>query len=123
MSSIQNLIDFLQDYHTRVFACEAEAKKALDASDGDAYQKAMKEKAVLMSRIHEEAGPLLAALVGDVQQMAEDKLRRFSRVASFSLEINSPFFWSALLWDEDAPADQPDNLQLFINELKASQEA
>ena len=41
MSSQENLIDFLQDYHTRVFACEEEGKKALNANDGPAYQKAM----------------------------------------------------------------------------------
>ena len=123
MSSLQTLIDLLQDYHTRVFACEEEGKKALDANDGPAYQKAMKQKAILMSEIFEAAGPCLSALEGEVKQKATDKLRRFSRVASFSLDINSPFFWSALLWDEDAPKDQPDNLQLFINELKSTPEA
>ena len=75
-----------------------------------------------------EAGLYAANINGDafsdeVKQKATDKLRRFSRVASFSLDINSPFFWSALLWDEDAPKDQPDNLQLFINELKSTPEA
>ncbi len=117
MSALDDLVTFLQDYHTKVFACEDEAKAALEASDGPGYQKAMKNKAVLMSELHDAAAPLLAKLEGPVAQLAEDKLRRFSRVAAFSLDIASPFFWSALLWDEDAPADQPDNLQLFINEL------
>lgn len=123
MSACNDLVSFLQDYHTKVFACEDTAKAALDAGDGPAYQQAMKQKAVLMSEIHDAAAPLLAKLEGSVYQLAEDKLRRFARVAAFSLDINSPFFWSALLWDEDAPADQPDNLQLFINELAGYAEA
>ena len=118
MSDIQGFIDFLQSYHDDVFACETRAKEAIDAGNSDEYKNQMRMKAQKMAAIEEASESHLEKLEGAVRENTEAKLRQFSFMAQKGLEIGSPFFWSALLWNEDADPSDPDNLQLFINELK-----
>lgn len=119
MSQKDTFLAFLQDYHDAVFACEARALDAIRGGDQETYNACMKEKAERMSRISDACAEKLAAIDEPWTGRCAAALRRFSASASMGLRIGSPFFWSALLWDEDADPSEPDNLQKLIDELKA----
>ncbi|MDO5538127.1 MAG: hypothetical protein Q4F72_11445 [Desulfovibrionaceae bacterium] len=119
MSKFTNLIDFLADYHDQVMGCEKKALAALDGGDADAYRALMKEKAEKMARIAEEAAPYLEQEPEYIRSEAGHSLKAFAASAKMGLRLQSPFYWSALLWDEDAKPGDPDTLQVFISELSS----
>ena len=119
MSDLQAFIDFLQNYHDDVFACEKRALEAIEAGNSDEYKKQMRLKAEKMAALEDATKDRLEPLSRDVRGHAGSMIQHFSYMANKGLEIGSPFFWSALLWNEDADPSQPDNLQLLINDLKS----
>ncbi len=118
MTPRETLVAFLQKYHDDVLACEARAVAAMDQGDSQTYTACMKEKAEKMAAILQEAQPYMDGLDEDSHETVYHALHRFSNSARMGLRVNSPFYWSALLWNDDYKPGDTDNLQLFINELK-----
>lgn len=119
MSNCTSLIEFLVDYHEQVMSCEKKALEALNGGDSTGYKALMRQKAELMSRILDEASPYLASSPAGISALAEHSLKRFAASAKLGLKLESPFYWSALLWNDDAKPGDPDNLKIFIDELSA----
>ena len=65
-----------------------------------------------------KAMPYLAELPEDDKTIVFHALHRFSNSANMGLHVNSPFYWAALLWNDDAKEGDPDNFQVFINTLE-----
>ncbi len=116
MPEYASIKEFLTAYHDRVMDCEKRALAAVD-TDPDAFRALMREKAEMMAAILTEAEPWLKREDAATAAMISDRLRRFSASARLGLKLESPFYWSALLWNDDARPGDLDNLQLFINEL------
>ena len=108
MSATSDFRAFLQKYHDAVMDCEARANAALKEGKSDVYTECMKEKA---------AAPYLQKLPAELADECGHTLHRFHASANNGLRLNSPFYWSALLWNDDYKPGDTDNFQLFINSL------
>lgn len=117
MSATSDFKAFLQKYHDDVMGCEARANAALKEGKSDVYTECMKEKAQKMCDINTAAAPYLQKLPADLAGECGHTLHRFHASANNGLRLNSPFYWSALLWNDDYKPGDTDNFQLFINSL------
>lgn len=118
MTATEKLTAFLHGYHDDVMGCEKRALEALKRGDKDSYLRDMKSKAEKMADLLGKAMPYLAELPEDDKTAVFHALHRFSNSANMGLHVNSPFYWAALLWNDDAKEGDPDNFQIFINTLE-----
>ena len=102
----------------QVARLEKDAAAALDADNPELYRRVMRQKALLLEALYEDAKPLLPALPGDAAQAAADRLRRFSASAARSLELESVFYMSALLFSENHTPGEPNDLELFLADVR-----
>ncbi len=99
---------------------EAEAGRALhEKNNPDRYKELMRQKAMFLAAIADEAEPYLDCLPPDTASQARQRLERFSRSAETSLSIGSVFFMSALLYPEDYKEGQKNDLEAFSAEVTA----
>lgn len=112
------LINWLEDRHDQIMACETGALEALHANKVEAYREGMKQKAQMLAALAREALPLLKELPPDLRAEVETSLEKFSASAQNSLGLNSVFYMSALLYPDNYKTGEPDNMALFINTLK-----
>ena len=117
MSAMSDFKTFLQEYHDGVMDCEAKANAALSEGKSDVYTEFMKKKAEKMRDLYGIAEPYLKKLPGEQQEEYGHALHRFYASANNGLRLNSPFYWSALLWNDDYKPGDTDNFQLFINDI------
>lgn len=114
---MQQFVRWLQEEHDAIMGCEAEALRLLKAGDKAGYDEYMRGKATRLAALAEKARRLLVGVPGPEAARVGDVLARFSGSAAMSLQINSVFFMSALLYKDEHKADEPDNLQALINSL------
>lgn len=113
-----DFLDWLQSRHDQIMDCEKKAYGLMKKDDIAGYKAAMKQKATQLAELYQEAAPKLAGLAGDKAKIADQTLRNFSGNAATALQLGSIFYMSALLYKDEHGKDEPDNLQLLINQLK-----
>ncbi len=123
MSASPTFMDWLDQQVLKIAALEARARELLARDNGgddggDAYRAVMRDKATLLANLAQEGEKFLPSLPAHLRQAAGDELRRFSHSAKSSLGLNSVFFMSALLYPEDHKPGQPNDLELFRDELR-----
>ncbi len=97
---------------------ESEANRSLQQENNpDRYREMMRQKAMFLAAIADEAGPYLACLPQDKLAQARQRLEHFSRNAENSLSIGSVFYMSALLYPDDHKEGQPNDLEGFAAEV------
>ena len=109
---------YLKERHERVMALEAGAAHALEKGDTQGYIGAMRAKAELLSRLNEDARPLLDPFPGEARFRLALALDGFASGASTALRLNSVFYMSALLYPDNHKQGEPDNLLEFIGRLE-----
>ncbi|MBI5519194.1 MAG: hypothetical protein HY916_03935 [Desulfovibrio sp.] len=115
----ENLADFLDEKTRLVKAIEAEAQAVIQGrGDQAGYEALMRKKAELLSKIADDAAPLVAALGRGLSDAAAERLGGFSHNAAMSLKVGSVFFMSALLYPDDHKPGEPNNLELFAAEVR-----
>ena len=99
---------------------EEKAQQVLQKSSDTAQYKAlMREKALFLQALPEEAETYLDDLPEAVADVAAERLDTFSRSASQSLRIDSVFFMYALLYPDDHKPGEPNNLERLAAEVAA----
>lgn len=115
----ENLADFLDEKTRLVKAIEAEAQAVIQGrGDQAGYEALMRKKAELLSKIADDAAPLVAALGRGLSDAAAERLGGFSHNAAMSLKVGSVFFMSALLYPDEHKAGEPNNLEIFAAEVR-----
>lgn len=115
---MNSFLDFLRERINRVQETERTAHNLLHEKNDDAgYRDAMRNKASILAEMHAEAQPLLEALPADRRAAIEERLQAFSQSAQRSLEVDSVFFMSALLYPEDHQPGEPNTLEVWLAEL------
>ena len=110
---------WLLDRCNQVALLEKEAAAALHTDDNpEQYRRIMRQKALLLESLYIDTEPLLAPLPGEQARMAADRLRRFSASAARSLELESVFYMSALLFPENHSEGEPNDLEAFLAEVR-----
>lgn len=114
---MQEFLVWLRARHQMVMEMEGKARAMLAEGNRDAYVELMREKAELLAELAEEAEPYYPALSETERRKARSALGRFSAGAVTSLNLDSVFYMSALLYPDEHQPGQPDNLAKFIEEL------
>lgn len=112
-------LNFLHENVRRISEIETAALKHLhEAGDEAAYRDSMRTKAKLLASLAANAAPHLDDLPLEVRPMIEHRLDMFAQSAQRSLDIGSVFYMSALLYPDDHQPGQPNNLEIWLAELK-----
>lgn len=117
---MNEFVVWLRDRHDQAMACETEALDLLTNNDKNGYDEKMREKARILASLKEEGSKHLQALPQNLRAHVESALAGFSGSAGMALKLDSVFFMSALLYNDDHKKGDPDNLALFIAEVKDS---
>ena len=85
------------------------------------YRSVLEEKARLLSRLAHLTQPITKKMPPEKASPLQNMLSKFSQSATTSLRIGSPFYMAALLYPQDYQQGQPNDLELFIQQLKEQQ--
>lgn len=119
-SAASRLADFLEQRAQAVQAIEAEAGAIIHGQGDQAgYGAKMREKAALLAALAADARPLVLALEPRLASLADERLERFSQSAAMSLKVGSPFFMSALLYPDEHKPGEPNDLDLYVAEVRS----
>lgn len=118
MSQLDIFLQWLTCEHERIMDCEHLGIELLNRGDSDAYRQKMREKAEMLANLANAAKPHLTGLAPDMAKKISEALQKFSDSAAISIQINSVFYMSALLYRDDHKPGEPDNLEIYIRSLK-----
>jgi hypothetical protein len=112
------LLDRLEECAARTRRIEEEALKSLERGAHEAYRGAMRRKAELLLALPGEARPLLEGFAPHARRDILERLEGFAKSAGTALSLNSTFYMSALLYPENHRKGEPNNLEVFLGELR-----
>jgi hypothetical protein len=112
-------LSWLEDRARDVRRMEEQARLELGQNNVRNYRDGMRRKAELLAGLPKASIPLLGGLPEDAVQAIQEGLWRFASSASSALSLNSVFYMSALLYPEDYSEGEPNDLELFLEELRA----
>lgn len=115
---LADLIDFLEKTSADVRRLEAEGDALLEEDGQRAFQIKLEEKAEILASLGEKAWTLNEKVGGELGDEIGRRLDQFSMSASAALRIGSVFFMTALLYPEDHKPGDPNDLEVYIEELK-----
>ena len=110
---------WLEERARDVRRMEEEALRDLGQKNVQGYREGMRRKAELLAGLPKASVPVLDGLPEDVAQAIRAGLWRFARNAGNALSLDSVFYMSALLYPEDHREGDPNDLELFLEELRA----
>jgi hypothetical protein len=117
---MEAFLNFLRDRISRIRETERTAYTLLHEKNDEAgYREAMRDKAWILAEMHAQAQPILADMSAARRMTVEDYLLRFSQSAQRSLELDSVFYMSALLYPEDHQTGRPNTLETWLAELES----
>ncbi len=118
--ALDRLTAWLQQRHDDVMSAEKQALASLKAGENDGYRQLMRHKAELLADMEQDVADLVSQLPTPLASSVGGRIGQFSRSAAMALNLDSVFYMSALLYRDDHKEGEPDNLALFITEIKNS---
>ncbi|NLV97780.1 MAG: hypothetical protein GX043_10660 [Desulfovibrionales bacterium] len=113
---------FLRENMDQIKAAEAKALELLHgAGDEQGYRENMRLKAQILADLADNAQPFLDDVSSVHRPTIEHRLNMFAQSAQRSLDLDSVFYMSALLYPEDHEPGQPTTLELWIRDLERLQ--
>ena len=118
--ALEAFAEWLAERAAHVRSLEAEAAHALyEKNDRDRYFLLMRNKALFLQALPDEAEERLATLPEDAAHEAAKRLNRFAAGAEQALELDSPFYMSALLYPDEHKQGEPNNLDILAAKFAA----
>lgn len=114
MSSSSKMAIWLKEKVLQIKNIEDEANAVLAAGDSNKYGDLMRQKAGVLSGLASSAEAMTADLPPAVQREVLSKLANFSQNARNSLDLDSTFYMSALLYPDDHKPGEPNNLEKLL---------
>jgi hypothetical protein len=118
-ASLLALFSWLEDRARDVRRIEEQALRELERKNIQNYRDEMRRKAELLAGLPGASVPLFHGLPEDAAQAIQEGLWRFARNAGNALSLDSVFYMSALLYPEDYREGELNDLELFLEELRA----
>lgn len=116
---MDELIALLSEQAEQIEKLEAHAATlAQDPLQIQRYRSILEEKARLLSCLAQLSQPIIKKIPPEKATPVQQMLNKFSQSATASMRIGSPFYMSALLYPQDHQPGQPNDLELFIQQLK-----
>lgn len=114
------MLEWLENRHAAIMACEREAYASMDAGDIEAFRARMREKAENLASIFADSRDLLSALPDDLRSGLSGRLLSFANGAGNALSLDSVFYMSALLYPDDHKPGEQDNLARCMADFRAA---
>ncbi len=116
--NISNALAALRSAAARIRHIEGEARESLfSKDDSETYRKKLEEKTMLLMELSELIDQYCEGMTRKVRAEFENGLNSFERRAAQALELSSTFYMSTLLYPEDYREGDPNDLELFIEQL------
>ncbi len=90
-----------------------------ERNDAPAYHAALREKALLVAALKDEADPFLPSLPQTWRPLLEERLTTLADHGTAALNLDSPFYMFALLYPDDHKEGEPDHIATLIAALEA----
>ena len=116
--SLNVFFTWLEDRAHEVRRIEQHALRELERKNVQNYRDGMRRKAELLVGLPKASIPLLHGLPEDAAQAIREGLWRFAGNASNALSLDSVFYMSALLYPEEYREGEPNDLEVFLGELR-----
>ena len=101
-----------------IASLEAEGGARRVAGDVEAFRDVMHEKAMVLAGMAREGEPHIVALPERMREKARLRLARFTASAENALALDSVFYMSALLFPDEYRDGEPNDLELFRDEIR-----
>jgi len=120
-NSVAAIVAWLTEAHRDLKKLESDALAALyENEDEAAYRLLMRKRAERLAALDAEGKEVLKGVPKPLHRNVSQAVSRFSRGAQKSLELNSVFYMSLLLYPCGHQPGEPDNLECLIAEITAS---
>ncbi|MCL2123033.1 MAG: hypothetical protein FWH34_02980 [Desulfovibrionaceae bacterium] len=122
MTNAASLIAFfswLEERAHEIRRIEGQALSELERKNTRGYYDGMRRKAEQLAGLPKASLPLISGLPEDAAQAIQEGLWRFARNAGNALSLDSVFYMSALLYPENYRQGEANDLELFLEELRA----
>ncbi|MGE4292159.1 MAG: hypothetical protein AB7E32_08120 [Desulfovibrio sp.] len=121
VGDLEQVVRWLEEVAAKVRALESQAQTVIEGKrDQQGYEALMREKALLLAGLGDEAAERLTGASGPEAERVLARLEKFSASASMALEIGSVFFMSALLYPEDHVPGEKNDLDRFVESVRAA---
>lgn len=111
-------IEWLNARCVDIAELETEGKILRDAGNAEAFREVMRKKAALLAGMAKEGELYVDALPEKIKEKARLRLARFTASAENALALESVFYMSALLFPENHQEGEPNDLELFREEIQ-----
>ena len=118
-TSLTAFFAWLEERAHDVRRIEEHALRELEQKNTQSYRDGMRRKAELLAGLPKASIPLVQGLPEDATQTIQQELWRFARNAGNALSLDSVFYMSALLYPEDHREGDPNDLEMFLQDLRA----
>ena len=118
-ASLSVFFAWLEERAQDVRRIEQQALRDLERKDVQSYRDGMRRKAELLAGLPKASIPLISGLPEDAAQGIGEGLWRFARNAGNALSLGSVFYMSALLYPAEYREGEPNDLEVFLEELRA----
>lgn len=115
-----DFVEWVQTLCERIADLEKRGGACVDSGDAEGYRALMREKAEILAGLEAEGRARLATLPSPLRERAGARLRNFSASAQNALSLDSVFYMSALLYPDEHVPGEPNNLEIFRDEVKAA---
>jgi hypothetical protein len=118
-ASLTEFFSWLEERALDVRRIEEQALGEMARNNIQGYRDEMRRKAELLAGLPKASIPFVGGLPKDSAQAIQEGLWRFARSAGNALSLDSVFYMSALLYPEDHREGEPNDLEIFLEELRA----
>jgi hypothetical protein len=118
-ASLTLFYSWLEECAHEVRRVEGQALHELEGQNTQGYRDGMRRKAELLAGLPKASLPLINELPEDAAQAIQEGVWRFARNAGNALSLDSVFYMSALLYPEDYREGEANDLERFLEELRA----
>lgn len=120
--AFNELISVLTDQAEQIQKLETLAETLVeDPQQLQRYRAILEEKARILSGIARLVTPIMRKIPPEEADPIKHTLNRFSQSATTAMRIGSPFYMSALLYPQDHQVGEPNDLELFIEQLREAE--
>jgi hypothetical protein len=114
-----DILIFLDEVSAKISECEKNAKKFISDGNNDAYINTMYLKAEILAELpidikkYDENTLSPSAL-----KFISENINSFSTSAKTAIKLQSTWYMSQLLFNEDYKEGDPNNFELFVQKVK-----
>ncbi len=118
--NLSSALSALETAAERLRLIEAQAREALFAQNDPAtYRQKLEEKTMLLMELPELIEPFCDGLGRQALRELRAGVDSFALRAERAMELSSLFFMNCLLYPEDYKEGEPNDLEVFIERLRA----